>query len=485
MVRSTGTSRGYPLGKAFDRSAVPAAAPPGPIAPDCRHFRGDRPCRHQRACQGCELYEPWSVRVCIIKLGPLHEVIETLTLVHSLRRLHPRAQVTFLTQPDARRMLEDHPLLDRVLEFDLLAAMVLAQEQFDTVICLDRRPAPCALAMSLFARQKLGIGLSSYGTPTPLNDSAMPFFLEGIRSPGDARIVHPYPRLIHDAVAIPMVRQRYQLTPPPAGVDRARLRLAAAGWQPDRPTLGVHITAATRRGDDPPDPPDPPDPATPLIRSLIELHRGDPRLQFLALAEADARHAADDLADRLAQAQPGARLLVPDADNDLLGLLAPIECCQVVLTRDTPLLRLAVALDKPVVALHDTPAPPPVETYDRVRWVMSQSCPREATDASSAAEVDDASHDAIVPDATDATDATDASDQLPPLTLALRQLLPAPLNPDSTDPEPTEPPEFTQPPEFPQPVEHAEHADPSATGDTATAPTLPIEPDRRPDALAA
>src|SRR5207248_1021427 len=129
-------------------------APRRAIAPDCRHYRGDRPCLHNRLCTGCNHYEPWTGRVCILKLGALGDVIRTLCILPALREKHPGAQITWVSLPSGCRMLANHPLIDRVLPFTPATWMTLHRENFDVVINLDKEPEPCALAMALKATTK-------------------------------------------------------------------------------------------------------------------------------------------------------------------------------------------------------------------------------------------------------------------------------------------------------------------------------------------
>ncbi len=131
----------------FGTRSTPPRTPASDLAPDCRHYRGDKPCLHNRLCRGCAEYETYGHRICIIKLGALGDVIRTLCILPELRRRHPHAHVTWVSQDDGCRMLDGHPLIDRLIPFDPLAAMVLRAESFDLVISLDKELQPCALAM--------------------------------------------------------------------------------------------------------------------------------------------------------------------------------------------------------------------------------------------------------------------------------------------------------------------------------------------------
>jgi len=58
--------------------------------PDCKHFRGDLPCKPHKEfdvhCESCEYYDKKSEKVLIIKLGAIGDVIRTTPLVEKIRK---------------------------------------------------------------------------------------------------------------------------------------------------------------------------------------------------------------------------------------------------------------------------------------------------------------------------------------------------------------------------------------------------------------
>ncbi len=64
------------------------------VHPDCRHFRGDLPCRpnkeHGYVCHNCSVYAPVQQRVLVVKLGAIGDVIRTTPLLRRLRQEYPR-----------------------------------------------------------------------------------------------------------------------------------------------------------------------------------------------------------------------------------------------------------------------------------------------------------------------------------------------------------------------------------------------------------
>jgi ADP-heptose:LPS heptosyltransferase len=146
---------------------------------DCRHFRGDIPCRpHKREgvhCPDCSYYDPTGWNILIIKLGAIGDVIRTTPLLHKLKALHPTARIWWLTLTP--EILPSG--VDIKMKFDLANIVSLAAVKFDLLINLDKDREACALAKRLVADQKKGFTLRS-GVCAPVDRDAEPKFLTGI-----------------------------------------------------------------------------------------------------------------------------------------------------------------------------------------------------------------------------------------------------------------------------------------------------------------
>jgi heptosyltransferase-2 len=321
-------------------AGLATTSPRAAIAPDCRHYRGDKPCKHNRLCDACVHYEPFTSRVCIIKLGALGDVIRTLCILPELRRKLPGAQITWVSLPNGCRMIGSHPLIDRVLPFGPMTAMTLMQEQFDTVISLDKEPEPAALAMGLFARQKLGIGMSGFGTPVPLNREAEPYFHLGLSDELKFRQnTKSYPRLVYEALGLQYSGQRYELPLDESASDRVRLMLAARGWAPGEPTLGINVGAgrvfANKMW-----------PAVKIVELIERVRATMPRLQVLLLGGPDER----TVIDRVFRAtQDLGRVVDAGTEHDEPTFVALIDCCDLLFSGDTMAMHVAVARGKGAV----------------------------------------------------------------------------------------------------------------------------------------
>jgi heptosyltransferase-2 len=197
---------------------------------DCRHFRGDRPCRFGRLCDGCPEYAPFEGRILVIKLAATGDVVRTTCLLPSLREAHPEAQITWVTSAPAVPLLAPNPTIDRLLSDDPKETLPLLSERFTLVICLDKEPYPASLASRVQAQRKHGVGWSPNGVPVPLSPEGDDYFLLGVSDEEKfRRNPKTYPELIHDAVGLPWKGREYDLPLSRSALAAADAKLAGAG----------------------------------------------------------------------------------------------------------------------------------------------------------------------------------------------------------------------------------------------------------------
>ncbi|MBC8082246.1 MAG: glycosyltransferase family 9 protein [Hymenobacter sp.] len=152
------------------------------VRPDCRHFRGDIPCRpnkeHGYTCRHCPVYEPVTQRILIIKLGAIGDVIRTTPLLRRLRQEFPHAKITWLTLTPA---ILPQAEIEEILRLDLAAVLHLQAREFDLLFNLDKDKEACALHDTIRATRKFGYALHPhYGVAWPGNALAEHKFLTGV-----------------------------------------------------------------------------------------------------------------------------------------------------------------------------------------------------------------------------------------------------------------------------------------------------------------
>jgi len=109
------------------------------------------------------------VKVLIIKLGysetldpeigkvpSLGDVLRTTPLLWAVKEKHPDAHITWLVTSNAELLLQNNPLIDRLLVWDEFVPFQLMREKFDILINLEKIAGVCALADMVEAWTKYG-----------------------------------------------------------------------------------------------------------------------------------------------------------------------------------------------------------------------------------------------------------------------------------------------------------------------------------------
>jgi len=151
------------------------------VIPDCKRFTGYKPCFPGTRCyQECADPLPIGKRILIVNLDAMGNVLVTTSILPALKRKYPRSHISWITLKNARPLLENNPLLDRVYVWEPEAWMVLGQIQFDLVLNVDKSARSCAFVGTLRAGRKLGFGLNKEGVIIPLNKEANENYLLGL-----------------------------------------------------------------------------------------------------------------------------------------------------------------------------------------------------------------------------------------------------------------------------------------------------------------
>lgn len=305
---------------------------------DCLHYRGAKPCKANQLCGGCQHYETYQSRICIIKIGAFGDVIRTTSILPALHEKYPNAQVTWVTQPSATRLLCTHPQIHRLIEFNTTATLPLLHEQFDLVICLDKEPEPCALAMQVNTQNRIGVGLSPVGTPIPLNTHAESYFYLGL---SDDLKFHQnqksYSQLVHEALDLPYTPLPYHLQLDEKVDEQIDQRLTESGWNPHQPTLGINVGAGNVFANKSWTPQQ-------LSNYISTFHEQSPQTQILLLGGPSE----SEILTYLHQAHPFT--INTGHQNTEHEFLSLIDHCDTLFTGDTMAMHLGIAREKGIVA---------------------------------------------------------------------------------------------------------------------------------------
>ncbi len=344
---------------------------------DCRFFLGYKPCVFKRECADCPHYAPFGTRILIIKLAAMGDVLRTTPLLRGLKRSQGDCHITWLTEESVVPMLKGVPEIDRLLPYNLEAALQLATESFDRLYCFDKEPKATALAMNIRAMKKAGFGMNEYGGVMPLNAESEYTFELGINDDLKFRQNRKtYPELIFECAGIPYPEpQEYLITDLTEEIRWARGHLSGLGVGPDELKVGLNTGAgevfATKKWTEE---------GYALLADRLAVELG---ARALLLGGPLERNRNDRIAASVRHSPCDT-----GTDHSIRRFSGIVGNCDLLVTGDTLAMHIAIALKVPVLAILGPTCPQEIELYGRGSMIVSDFdcspcylgvCPKETT----------------------------------------------------------------------------------------------------------
>ncbi|GAC1373932.1 MAG: lipopolysaccharide heptosyltransferase I [Hymenobacter sp.] len=319
------------------------------LHPDCRHFRGDLPCRpnktHGYVCEGCPAYAPVTSRVLIIKLGAIGDVIRTTPLLRRLRQEWPGCAITWLTHTPA---ILPQGEIDEILKFDFASALHLQARRFDVVINLDKEKEACALLNTIEADEKFGYALRPHdGVAWPQNALAEHKYLTGLFDQVSQANTKPYVQEIFELCGFDFRGEEYVFdTHDDKGYDWHQLL-------PARPRIGLNTGCGDRW--------------TTRLWSDKKWIALISRLQQAGYAPVLLGGEAEDARNRSLHAATGAAYLGTFPLPQFINLMHQMDG---IVTQVTMAMHISIALRKPTILMNNIFNPHEFDLYGRGQLVQ-------------------------------------------------------------------------------------------------------------------
>jgi len=326
---------------------------------DCRHYRGEKPCRFACGCAGCVHYSPMGTRILVVKLDAVGDVARTTAILEPLRRKYHPCHVTWLVHPSGEQLLAGNSRIDVLLAYRPEDLESLRVREFDLVLSLDKTPRAAAVATWVRAGEKLGFGLSRFGTVYPFNPEAEYALALGLDDDLKfRRNTKTYQEIIFEAVRLPYSREEYCLEIDDADRAAADEMLRRLGVRRDAPLVGLNLGGGA---------------------AFANKMLGAPE----AIGFVRALRAETDCTVLLFGAEPEREKVRRVLEAGLPGVhdaMTPGSCrlfqallgrCDVVVTGDSLGMHLAIAEKRPVVVLFGPTCPQEIELYGRGEKIVS------------------------------------------------------------------------------------------------------------------
>lgn len=302
-------------------------------------------------------------RILVIKLGAMGDVLRTTPLLPALKGRHTESHISWLTDKVSLDLLKFNPDIDRLLPFSYESILMLEEEEFDMVICLDKEPRASALAMRIKAGVKQGFGLSRYGTIFPLNRESGYAFRLGIDDNLKfSENKKSYQEIIFEAAGLPYNKEEYVLNPSPSSVEYAEKLLDKIGIKKNDRIIGISPGAGqvfankawTIDG------------YVELVDRVNSQDHGERGIKILLLGGP-----GEVEINRIIKKRVKTTLYDSGCDNTLPQFIGIIDRCDMVISGDTLTMHLGIGLKKQVLAIFGPTCPEEIELYGRGEKVVS------------------------------------------------------------------------------------------------------------------
>lgn len=323
------------------------------IKADCLYFRGDKPCKFKIICDGCPHYTAFPQKILIIKCRAQGDVLRTTALLHGLKRKYPESHISWLVDEESFELLDNNPIIDKVLPYRMENLVPLAVEEFDVLISLDKESLSTSVATLVKCPHKFGFGMNSLGSLIPFNTEAEDAYQLGIDD--DLKFKQntmTYQEIVAKTAEIEYKRDPYVFQFSDHHKKRARDFFKKHKISEDTLAIGLNTGAGvkfeTKQW--------PAENYLKLVDNLVEniesnifLLGGKRETELNRFIEKNSKHKVYNTGN----------------DNSLLEFAGFLSRMDIVVSSDTLGMHLAIAQDKKVVALFGSTCPQEIDLYDR------------------------------------------------------------------------------------------------------------------------
>lgn len=318
-------------------------------------------------------------RVLILKTAALGDVLRTTSILPGLAARYPDLHVTWVTAPEARELVQAHPLVHcvevvRVEDSDQVRRLGerLAGQAWDRVLSFDDELPMCRLASAIDSDGLSGAFVGPDGRRAYTDDVdawfGMGLLARDGREAADRRKrenARSHAAIFADMLSIQIGRPELPIDP--SRVDTARFALGLDEHPLHWPRIGLNTGAGSRW-------PTKAIPVERVVELVDRLHvRHDGQVVFLLFGGPDEINRNREILGGIERLPGDVRVVDAGVENAILDFAAQIDTCDVLITSDSLGMHVAIARVIPVVAFFAPTSAAEIELFDAGEKVVSTS----------------------------------------------------------------------------------------------------------------
>jgi ADP-heptose:LPS heptosyltransferase len=286
------------------------------------------------------------MKICIIKLGAKGDVIRTVPIAEAIRNKYPNAEITWITKPNISDLLQLYSFIDNVIT-------VCPDDFYDLLYNFDIEEKATQLAQSINAEKKLGF-YSEDNFPQAFNLGAEYYLNTLFDDETKKSNTKTYQEMMFEAAEIPPTNKNSFLCMPQTAQNYADNFLNQISLSTEN-LIGVQIGSSPRWPSKAPHPD--------ILRELITKLKSANH-QILLLGGPEEMEKLKQLSNEL-------KVPTNNPSNTNIEFASLISKCQKIICPDSFALHLALALNKPTIALFYVTSPNEVEPYNLLKKITS------------------------------------------------------------------------------------------------------------------
>lgn len=302
------------------------------------------------------------MRILLVKLGAMGDVLRTTPLLAAYKRIYPDALLTWVVDAESAPILQDNPLIDRLLVYSAETLKFLSLEDFDLALNLDKEKEALHAVEIARAGVKKGFGWNADKSGlVPLNPASEYAVRLGIDDKLKFRANRKtYQEISFGQAELPYSGEEYVLNLPEDDKRTAVGHLERLGLRPAeaRECVGVNTGSGDRfAGKRLP------------IPHLVELSR----MLSQFLGRKTVLLGGPNERDRNKQIEREAQPCAVDGGtyHSIKAFAALVSCLGLVITGDTITMHAAIATRVPLLVYFGSTCEAEIELYGRGKKIIS------------------------------------------------------------------------------------------------------------------
>ncbi len=310
-------------------------------------------------CSECLFAEEYSKKILIIKFGALGDVIRTTPILEAIKKKYGHDTLIYwLTLPESKELLQNNPLIDKILIYNIDTVLRLQQERFDIIFSLEINTPATLLANLINAYEKYGYYFNN-GATYCFNQGAQEYLETAFLNTKKLQNRKTYQQLIFQTCNLPYTKEV-----PIIKIHETKKQYAEQFKQQNQISetdklLGIHIGADSRWPS-----------KSWSDKKIIEFIRAiQARYKTILFGGPNEIQKIKNIKEKLHQQR--INVLSNNPKNSHSEFAALLNLCDIVITHDTFPLHMAIALKKPTIALFFCTPPWEIEYYEIARKITS------------------------------------------------------------------------------------------------------------------